>query len=487
MKAKQYLYVSIFLGLGLFQLACEGKAKIEQRPNVLMICIDDLNDWVGCMGGHPNAITPNIDRLASQGVLFTNAHCQTSLCGPSRASIMSGRRPSTTGIYGQIYDKDLRAAAPGFQDIQFLPEYFGANGYKTLGVGKIFHQHAPEGVFQISGGRVKGFGPKPENGKYFHWKKKGTSTDWGAFPDADEKMPDYKTAEWAKKTLQEEHADPFFLTVGFLRPHVPWYVPQQWFDKHPLESIQLPPYRADDHDDMPEIAIAIDEVPPMPTTEWVIENGQWKQAVQGYLASTTFVDYYVGQVLEALDNSPYKDNTIVVLWSDHGYRLGEKGTFAKHSLYQEGTNVPLIVRMPSGQKNVKSNKPVELLDLYPTLLDLCDLAPNNQNEGKSIKKLVEGKEWDNAIPAITTFGRNNHAIVTEQYRYIHYENGAEELYDHAVDPNEWSNLALDSNTEDIRKYLSQYLPQTNVAWSPMSFMKHNAYFRNQTVTETTNE
>ena len=487
MKVKQNLYVSLFLGLGLFQLACEGKVKIEQRPNVLMICIDDLNDWLGCMGGHPNAFTPNIDRLASQGVLFTNAHCQTSLCGPSRASIMSGKRPSTTGIYGQVNDKYLREAAPGFQDIQFLPEYFGSNGYKTLGVGKIFHQHAPEGVFQVSGGRVRGFGPKPENGKYFHWKKEGTSTDWGAFPDMDEKMPDYKTAQWAIKALQEKHADPFFLSVGFLRPHVPWYVPQQWFDKHPLASVQLPPYRSDDHDDMPEIAIAIDEVPPMPTTEWVIENGQWKQAVQGYLASTTFVDYYVGQVLEALDNSPYKHNTIVVLWSDHGYRLGEKGTFAKHSLYQEGTRVPLIVRMPSGQKNVKSNQPVELLDLYPTLLDLCDLPPNNQNEGKSIKKLIEGQEWEHSIPAITTFGRNNHAIITERYRYIHYENGAEELYDHVVDPNEWTNLALKSNTEEIRNSLSQHLPQKNVAWSPKSSMNHNAYFRNQMATETTRE
>ncbi len=476
MKAKLYLYLIILLGIGLFQIACEEKAKVEQKPNVLMISIDDLNDWVGCMGGHPSAITPNIDRLASQGVLFTNAHCQTALCGPSRASIMSGLRPSTTGVYGQINDKDLRESSPLLKDIQFLPEYFGNQGYKTMGVGKIFHQHAPEGVFQISGGRVRGFGPKPENGKYFHWKKKGTSTDWGAFPDSDEKMPDYKTAEWAVERLQEDHADPFFLTVGFLRPHVPWYVPQKWFDMHPIEGVQLPPYNPNDKDDVPEIAIAIDEVPPMPTTEWAIESKQWENIVQGYLASTTFVDYYVGQVLEALDNSPYKDNTIVVLWSDHGYRLGEKGTFAKHSLYQEGTNVPLIVRMPDGQQNKTSNLPVELLDLYPTLLDLCDLPANTKNEGESIRNLIEGKDMNHSNPAINTFGRNNHALVTEQYRYISYEDGSEELYDREVDPNEWDNIAEEQNMKEVKAIIKKQLPVENVLWSDKSTIKHNEYF-----------
>jgi iduronate 2-sulfatase len=464
----------ILISTSLLQLGCE--TQVERKPNVLMICIDDLNDWVGCMGGNPSAITPNIDRLAAQGTLFTNAHCQTALCGPSRASIMSGLRPSSTGIYGQINDRDLRSASSIMQDVKFLPQYFGEQGYKTMGIGKIFHTHAPEGVFQESGGRVKGFGPKPTDGTRFHWDQKGTSTDWAPFPDVDEKMPDYQSAQWVKERLKEEHGQPFFLTVGFLRPHVPWYVPQKWFDMHPLENVQVPPYKKNDKDDLPEIAVLADELPMMPTTDWAIETDQWKDIVRAYLASTSFVDHYVGEVLNALEDSPYKDNTIVVLWSDHGYRLGEKGTFAKHCMWQEGTNVPLIVKTTNAKGGLKSNKPVELLDLYPTLLDLCGLPENLSNEGTSLKSLITNPntEWNDA--SITTFGRNNHAVVTEKYRYISYENGAEELYDRTVDPNEWDNIAEQQEMKSIKTSLKKHLPEKNVLWSDKSTMKHNAYF-----------
>ncbi|MEQ9288111.1 MAG: sulfatase [Cyclobacteriaceae bacterium] len=473
MKTNLYLFIAVMAFSGFF--SCQPPDR--QKPNVLMICIDDLNDWVGCMDGNPSAITPNIDRLASQGTLFTNAHCQTALCGPSRASIMSGLRPSTTGIYGQINDQDLRTASDAMSGIKFLPEYFADNGYKTMGVGKIFHGHAPEGAFQVSGGREKGFGPKPADGKHFHWNQEGTSTDWGAFPDTDEKMPDYNTANWAIERLNEKHDKPFFLTVGFLRPHVPWYVPQKWFDLHPLDKVKVPPYKEDDKADLPEIARQIDELPMMPTTDWAIESEQWKNIVQGYLASTSFVDFYVGEVLKALENSPYKDNTIVVLWSDHGYRLGEKGTFAKHCLWQEGTNVPLIVKTPGGKGGLKSHKPVELLDIYPTLIDLCDLPQNTKNEGRSFKSLVTNPSdtWDDV--AITTFGRNNHAIVTGQYRYISYENGAEELYNRTDDPNEWDNLAEKAESGELKAALRKHLPANNAPWSSASSMKHNEYFR----------
>ena len=467
----------------LYSFACQPKSekysRDEQKPNVLMICIDDLNDWVSCMGGNSSSITPNIDRLATQGTLFTNAHCQTSLCGPSRASIMSGLRPSTTGMYGQIYDKDLRSASEVMANITFLPKYFGDHGYKTMGVGKIFHEHAPEGVFQQSGGRVKGFGPKPADGTRFHWDQKGTSTDWAAFPDKDEKMPDYKSAKWAVERLSEKHDKPFFLTVGFLRPHVPWYVPQKWFDKHPIDRVELPPYDRDDKDDVTDIAVQVDEVPMMPTTDWAIETGQWKDIVQSYLASTTFVDHYVGQVLDALEQSQYKDNTIVILWSDHGYRLGEKGTFAKHSLYREATNVPLIIKTLDGKGGLKTDRPVELLDIYPTLLDLCRLPPNSMNEGKSMGTLLDdpNSKWEKA--AITTFGRNNHAIVTDEFRYISYENGAEELYNTSLDPNEWDNLANGEIMNDLRNDFQNYLPKVNAPWSKKSFMRHNEYFKNK--------
>ena len=459
--------------------ALESSLVSEEEPlNVLMISIDDLNDWVSCMGGNSSAKTPNIDKLASQGVLFTNAHCQTALCGPSRASIMSGLRPSTTGIYGQIADKNIRTASPALEGIRFLPEYFSDNGYKTMGVGKIFHTHAPEGVFQESGGRVKGFGPKPANNKRFHWDQKGTSTDWGAFPETDEEMPDFKSAHWAIERLGEDHNKPFFLSVGFLRPHVPWYVPQKWFDMHPIETVELPPYKSDDKDDLPKIAIQVDELPMMPTTDWAIENKQWKNIVQAYLASTSFVDYYVGQVLEALEKSAYRDNTIVVLWSDHGYRLGEKGTFAKHCMWQEGTNVPLIIKTPDGVSS-KISTPVELLDIYPTLLDLCNLPDNSNNEGSSLVPLINKSVTAKSNYAITTFGQNNHAIVDDKYRYIRYENGQEELYNRIIDPNEWENIAGNDELQSVKDVFIRHLPSINAPWAEKSTMNHNQYFRNK--------
>jgi len=285
-------------------------------PNVLFIAIDDLNDWLGCMNGHPNAKTPNIDRLAANGTLFTNAHCQAPICGPSRASLMSGLRPSTSGVYGQINDKGLLKVPAFGNGNVYLPQYFSQHGYKTMGKGKLFHNHAPKGVFEISGGREGGFGPKPK--KRFKYdpvwfdKPGGTQTDWGVFPEKDENMIDYKTAQWGIEKLGEQHNRPFFLALGFVRPHVPFYAPQKWFDMHPLEEIELPPYLKNDQKDVPEISRKVHEVPMMPTTEWAKETGEWKAIIQAYLACISFVDHYVGTVLEELGKSDYADNTIVL-------------------------------------------------------------------------------------------------------------------------------------------------------------------------------
>ncbi len=327
-----------------------GQGENNRQPNVLFIAVDDLNNWLGCLNGHPGTKTPNIDKLARSGVLFTNAHCQAPLCGPSRASLMSGLRPSTTGIYGQINDNDIRKDNPVTENIVFLPEYFGRYGYHTMGIGKLFHNHAPDSVFDESGGRVRGFGPTPP--ERLKWQGKGgkgygnTSTDWGAFPEADSLMPDYQSAQWAIDRLNRTYDKPFFLAVGFLRPHVPWLVPQAWFDLHPVETVSLPPYNPDDLADLPDIALQMDDMPMMPTTSWAIESGEWPYIVQAYLACVSFVDHYIGEVINALNDSPYADNTIIVLWSDHGYRLGEKGTFAKHCLWEEATNAPLIFAGP---------------------------------------------------------------------------------------------------------------------------------------------
>ena len=450
-----------------------------------MLCIDDLNDWIGCMAGHPNTKTPNIDRLAAQGTLFTNAHCQAPICGPSRACLMSGLRPSTTGIYGQISDNKIRQANEATQQCTFLPEYLRDNGYKTMAVGKIFHTHVPKGTIDESGGREKGFGPKPP--KRLQWNKKGnkggTSTDWGPFPEQDDQMPDYRSAQWTIERLNQTHDKPFFLACGFLRPHVPWHVPQKWFDLHPIEDIKTPPYLPEDYNDIPEIAIQVAKMPMMPTTEWAIRNNKWKHIVQAYLACVSFVDHYVGKVLDALGNSPYADNTIVVLWSDHGYHLGEKNRFAKHSLWERATRAPLIIAGPDLKKGRLCKKPAGMIDLYPTLLDMCGLTPNPQNEGHSLTPLLDDPKSDWPYAAITSYGRNNHSVRTEYFRYIHYENGSEELYDHRNDHNEWNNLADLPEYDAVKNRIKKHLPKTNVPWSGKSRYDVNNYFKAQRIRE----
>lgn len=455
--------------------SCQPREE-HKRPNVLMISIDDLNTYVGCMG-HESALTPHIDRLASQGVLFTNAHAQAPLCGPSRASVMTGLRPSTTGIYGQINDEDIAKASPATKDLTLLPQYLKDYGYYTMGVGKIFHRHAPQSMLDESGGRVKGFGPKPPEGRNFKWDEKGTSTDWGAYPEKDELMPDYQSAQWAMERLTREYDQPFFMAVGFIRPHVPWYVPQKWMDLYDTSQIKTPPWLPEDFNDMPAIVEKIDDLPMYPTTTWALENHEWKNIVRSYLACVSFVDHYVGEVLNALENSAYADNTIIVLWSDHGYRLGEKGSFSKHCLWQEGTRVPLIYKGPGIKAGIKENAPVELLSLYPTLLDLCGLPAYGKNEGHTLLPLLKGEAANWSHPAITTYGKNNHALVTNRYRFIQYEDGSVELYDHDSDPNEWYNIAKDPDYSDLIGEFRNKLPWINRPWSEYAWYRPNDYFR----------
>lgn len=485
MNCKSALFILIFGGF-ISISSCKNEVSFLHKPNILMICIDDLNNWLGCMDGHPNAKTPNMDRLASRGVLFRNAHCQAPLCGPSRASIMTGLRPSTTGIYGMIDDDNIRKDNPVTEDIILLPEYFQNQGYHTMGIGKIFHQHAPDGILNESGGRSRGFGPSPE--ERFVWSgdhgKVGygrTSTDWGAFPAADSLMPDYFSAQWAIERLNRNYDQPFFLTVGFLRPHVPWYVPQKWFDLHPLESIKMPPYIENDLDDIPEIVSQIDDMPMMPTTEWAIESGEWPKMVQAYLACVSFVDHYVGEVLKALENSAYAENTIVVLWSDHGYRLGEKGTFAKHCLWEEGTNAPLIFAGPGIEKGKKIYSPVEMLSIYPTLLELANLQEYPRNEGVNLAPVLRGDTDTAGKYALTTYGWGNHSVRTLNERYIQYQDGSEEFYDHRTDPNEWFNLVRTLNEVPEIKTLSQYLPEEDVPYAEHSVYNFNPYFTNDKI------
>lgn len=459
---------------------------VRSAPNVLFIAVDDLNTWLGCLGGYANTKTPNIDKLAGRGILFSNAHCQAPLCGPSRASIMTGLRPSTTGIYGMIPDERIRSENPATRDIIFLPEYFKKHGYRTMGVGKLFHTHAPAGVFDESGGRTKGFGPLPE--ERFVWDGFGnsdrerygrTSTDWGAFPEADSLMPDHQSADWVIERLNRPYDRPFFMGLGFLRPHVPLYVPQKWFDLHPVEGIEVAPYRSDDLDDVPGVALQINDLPMMPSTEWALESGEWKNIIQAYLACVSFVDYEIGRVMEALETSEYADNTVIVLWSDHGYRLGEKGTFAKHALWEPATKAPLIFVAPDLPRGKVIDSPAEMLSIYPTLLDLCGLPAYESNEGRSLLPSMLASDTPDQTYAITTFGMHNHAVRSNQFRYIQYEDGGEEFYDHRNDPNEWTNQAANPKYSSEIQALKKHLPAVNAGWDSLSAYTFQPYFVEQ--------
>ena len=485
MKPIHYLTLFFLIILAACNPSKKQDIKVADRPNVLFIAVDDLNDWLGCMEGHPNAKTPNMDKLASQGVLFTNAHCQAPLCGPSRASLMTGMRPSSTGIYGMINDNRIRSDNEFTKDVIFLPEYFKKHDYHTMGIGKLFHSHAPDGLFDESGGRYKGFGPLPE--KRFVWDGIGTSdqerygrtsTDWGAFPESDTLMPDHKSADWTIERLGRQYEQPFFLAVGFLRPHVPLYVPQKWFDMHPVETLTMPPYNPDDLNDVPPVALQINDLPMMPQTDWAIESGEWPNIVQAYLACVSFVDYEIGRIMEALEESRYADNTVIVLWSDHGYRLGEKGTFAKHALWEEATNAPLMFAGPGLPEGKVISSAAEMLSIYPTLLELCGLPSYDKNEGSSLVSVMQGKENTERY-AITTFGMNNHAVRSDHFRFIQYEDGMQELYDHKEDPFEWTNEASNNKYQITRELLTDELPVKNEKWNMHSQYTFQPYFVEQ--------
>ena len=311
-----------------------ASASVRERPNVLFIAIDDLNDWVGCLGGHPQAITPSLDALADSGMLFENAHCQAPICTPSRSSLLSGRYPSTSGLYFTA----PHAVKRTLRDMTSLPQYFKEHGYASTGAGKIFHTDGDPYSFDEYGGNMGSFGPRP---KKISLPKGHPLWDWGAYPDNDAEMPDYKISQWAIRKLEEDYDAPFFLFIGFYRPHVPMYVPQKWFDMHPRDKIILPDAPREDLDDIPKYALELTYAAAAPRHAYVLELNEWDHAVQAYLACVTFVDQCVGNVLKALRAGKYADNTLVVLWRPrfpHG-----RSRWGKRSLWEESTRAPLIL------------------------------------------------------------------------------------------------------------------------------------------------
>ena len=449
-------------------LATEGLAQAadERKPNVLFIAIDDQNDWIGHLGGHPMIRTPHIDTLAARGTAFTNAHCQAPLCNPSRTSLMTGLRPSTTGIYGLApWFREL----PEFKNVVSLPQHLKKNGYKTLSAGKIYHGRygylKGQQEFDVLGPGASGK-PYPKDGKKLVTTPFGNHrlVDWGTFPHKDEDKGDWQVASWAVEQLDAhaESKEPFFMGVGFFLPHVPLFATQEWFDLYPDDDSVLPEILTNDRDDTPRFSWYMHWYLPEVRRKWLEDNNQWRNIVRSYLACTSFMDSQVGRVLEALKRNGLEDNTIVVLWSDHGWHLGEKGITGKNTLWDDGTRVPLVFAGPGVKPKQVCGKPAELLDIYPTLLELCGLPPSDKLEGHSVLPQLKDASAPREWPAITTHNHDNHGIRSEHFRYIEYADGSRELYDHRKDPNEWTNVAANPEYADVIAQHQTFIPKVNL-------------------------
>jgi arylsulfatase A-like enzyme len=432
-------------------LALSMPAADAKRPNVLFIAIDDLRDWVGCLKQNPQTKTPNIDRLAKMGEVFTRSYCAAPVCNPSRAALMSGLRPFTTGVYEN--NNDWRTV---IAEDKPLTTAFRKGGYFVCGAGKIYHEAYVrrsewDDYLENAGGNPK----VPE----------GQSDGVGGIKFApldckDEDLNDWKITTYGIEQLQKKHDKPFFLAVGLHKPHMPWNVPKKYYDLFPLESIKLPPYQENDLEDIPPAGVRMAH--PETDHEPMVTSGRWKEAVQGYLASIAYTDMNIGRLLDALEKSAYKDNTISCFWSDHGWHLGEKHHWRKFALWEEATRSPVIWVVPGLTKaGSVCDRTVDHMTIYPTLTDLCGIPTPSHVEGRSIRALLANPKapWDQ--PGLTTYKYKNHGIRTEGWRYIRYANGNEELYDESKDPNEWNNLAGKAEFSAKKAELSKLLPTSD--------------------------
>lgn len=450
------------------------------RLNVLFIAIDDLNDWIGCMGGHPQALTPNMDRLAARGILFTNAHCVAPACNPSRAAVFSGRMPQTTGVWANERGQTLERTFPA---AKLLPSAFQEAGYRVLGAGKLLHSggkaafdeyFSPEQRWSPLTRQAVEYSPRElptkGTGNPRHLTRdsrgqevvlplnrmpsdrrpdvaNGESFDWGAFDVPDSDFGDTQITDWAIERINGDHEGPFFLAVGYYRPHIPLWAPKRFFERFAEDPGELPEIRPDDLADLGETAKRWAREPVTAGSHaTVVKYKQWRPAVEAYLACVTYVDHEIGRLLDALDNSAFRDNTVIALWSDHGWHLGEKEHWGKWTGWERSTKVPLMLSPPRIHADryatgSSTSQPASLIDLYPTLAELCQIEAPKDLEGESLVPLLRDPRLRTGRFSITMFNPNNASLRTDRWRYIRYEDGSEEIYDHRRDPNEWDNLA----------------------------------------------
>ena len=425
----------------------------DEPPNVLFIAVDDWNDWNSVLEGHPRVHTPNLNRLAARSAVFTRAYCSSPVCNPSRTAVMFGRPASSTGVYN---NEQFMRDSPVLRDADTIPQHFRRHGYRTITAGKIFHWYKNEASDPQSW---------DEQFEYDFWAPRTPRPKYEPFAAGpldvpDGQMPDMKVARWIADRLAASDDQPFFMAAGIFRPHLPWRVPQKYFKLYPLNEIQLPEAKADDWEDLPprgrEIAGWHN-----PHNESV-RLGTWKRGVQAYLASISFADACLGVMLDALEASPHADNTIVILWSDHGYHLGEKLTWHKWKLWEESIRVNLMCAVPGlTDDGFRINQVVSLLDIYPTLNELAGLPTKPELEGESFAPLMRHPDQARDRAVVIHRDYRQYAVRNARFNYIRYEDGSDELYDHRRDPMEWTNLSKDSVYESVKEDLSKYLPATN--------------------------
>lgn len=462
MKRFQLLFVAIAAASS-FSFANQANANDfnenrpaanKKNPNVLFIAIDDMNDWVGFLGGHPQTKTPNMDRLAKRGVNFTNAHCIAPACSPCRLGLLYGVEPFNSGLYPFYNHNQIPAKV--LNKYVSLPKHFRDNGYKSFGAGKIFHgsknlkgdwndYHEHDGP-PLKYAPDKGY----QQGKN---KKMAFCPTTNPFED----HPDHQVASYGIKVLEQEHDKPFFLAVGIVKPHLAFVCPQKFFDMH-AGPIQPPLIRDQDLADVPWAARSNAKL----SDDFKYRrDAAWEKVRRSYLACISWADYNIGRVLDALEKSSHADNTIVVLWSDHGYHHGEKRSHRKFSLWEESTRVPFIIYdpRPTRMKPGKCDEAVSLINIYKTLGELCEIDTPKYVNGRSLAGLVKDPTSKFELPAITTWGRGNYTIRDDKWRYTRYFDGSEELYNHSKDPQEWNNLAESDSYLDQKNTLAKFLPK----------------------------
>jgi arylsulfatase A-like enzyme len=459
----------VLASLGLMTSTMAAVAVETQKPDVVLIVVDDLNDWIGAMGGHPQTMTPNMDSLASRGTLFTNAHCNAPQCKPSRKSLLTGLYPKSTGTY---FNSTKRPPFFGQQKMEgktskaehdapvIMHQHFRNNNYRVVSGGKIDHYKKPNA-------ELDAYLPLPREPKNAEFPAGKTNLwgDGGAYKRKEEETGDYKVAQWAIKQWNTVSEKPLFMTVGFYRPHRPLNAPKKYFDQFPTDQVKLPVVpEGDDWDDLPAYAKALARShahkpfhqKKYSDHEIILKRGgetEWKYTVGSYLSCVHYVDAQIGSFLDALKKNPRHRKTMVILTSDHGWHLGEKKHWSKAALWKNTTNVPFIVLAPGvTQAGTTSTQPISLVDIYPTLCDLAGVKAPKHLEGESIVPLIKDPNQKRPY-AFLSYGPENTAVQSENMRYIRYEDGSEELYDHVKDPHEWTNLSKREEYQAVKKTL----------------------------------